>query len=240
MFFTLDFIVLYCALFSQLVLSLASYGLCFFWLVILESCHSVQCLWSEPCRFWTNIKCLMILVQEKVLRFLGVCRKVWYWLVIQWEVLLLGLLLYILILGNQQLKLFLHFQLHISRFLFSYYCFSMCYLNVWWDTCILFRSPPVALQPSLGHYFARVNSKWREGYKVQTTNTGRYVSDPVLSNVVVVSISGAYNDYQVLSMVFTSPPICSRFITNKWYLIEKADLVCLHFRRLFALCFGKI
>ena len=64
----------------------------------------------------------------------------------------------------------------------------------------------MALQPSLGHYFASVNSKWREGYKVLTTNTGRYVSDPVLSNVVVVSISGAYNDYQVLS-VFSPLPL---------------------------------
>ncbi|KAJ7974736.1 GPI inositol-deacylase [Quillaja saponaria] len=61
------------------------------------------------------------------------------------------------------------------------------------------QSPPVALQPSLGHYFARVNEQWKEGYKVQTTSTGRYVSDPVLSNVVVVSISGGYNDYQVRS-----------------------------------------
>lgn len=72
----------------------------------------------------------------------------------------------------------------------------------------------MALQPSLGHYFARVNSEWIEGYKVQTTNTGRYVSDPVLSHVVVVSISGAYNDYQVLLTFFHLPPICSRFISN--------------------------
>lgn len=42
-----------------------------------------------------------------------------------------------------------------------------------------------------------MNQEWREGYKVQTSNTGRYVSDPVLSHVVVVSVSGAYNDYQV-------------------------------------------
>jgi len=184
-----------------------------------------------PCRFWTNIKCLMILVQEKVLRFLGVCQKVWYWLVIQWEVLLLELLLSTLILGNQQLKLFLHFQLHISRFFFSLLlfscCVSMCCLNVWWDTCILFRSPPVALQPSLGHYFASVNSKWREGYKVLTTNTGRYVSDPVLSNVVVVSISGAYNDYQVLS-VFSPLPLYAVDLSpmNDIWLKNEASLVC--------------
>ncbi|KAI9085663.1 hypothetical protein K1719_032506 [Acacia pycnantha] len=49
----------------------------------------------------------------------------------------------------------------------------------------------------LGVYFQCVNQEWREGYKVQTSNTGRYVSDPVLSCVVVVSISGAYNDFQI-------------------------------------------
>ncbi|BBH00492.1 hydrolase, partial [Prunus dulcis] len=59
--------------------------------------------------------------------------------------------------------------------------------------------PPVALQPSLGHYFARVNHEWRKGYEVQTTRAGHYVSDPVLSHVVVISISGSYNDYQVRS-----------------------------------------
>lgn len=79
--------------------------------------------------------------------------------------------------------------------------------------CISFRSPPVALQPSLGHYFARVNSEWREGYKVQTTNTGRYVSGPLLSHVVVVSISGAYNDYQVLLM-FYHPHLCKYYIVD--------------------------
>ncbi|XP_022633244.1 GPI inositol-deacylase isoform X1 [Vigna radiata var. radiata] len=98
------------------------------------------------------------------------------------------------------------------------------------------QSPPVALQPSLGYYFARVNSKWREGYKVQTTNTGRYVSDPVLSNVVVVSISGAYNDYQVRSKLTSLdnivPPthgfmISSTAMKNVWLSMEhQAILWC--------------
>lgn len=69
------------------------------------------------------------------------------------------------------------------------------------------QSPPVALQPSLGHYFARVNSEWRAGYEVQTTNTGHFVSSPILSDVVVVSISGAYNDYQVLILMFCNLPL---------------------------------
>ncbi|KAM1357680.1 hypothetical protein ACFX1Q_044741 [Malus domestica] len=59
--------------------------------------------------------------------------------------------------------------------------------------------PPVALQPSLGHYFERVNDEWRKGYEVQTTRAGHHVSGPVLSHVVVISISGGYNDYQVRS-----------------------------------------
>ncbi|XP_052196257.1 uncharacterized protein LOC127803797 isoform X2 [Diospyros lotus] len=59
------------------------------------------------------------------------------------------------------------------------------------------QSPPVALQPSLGLYYARVNEEWRKGYEVQTSRTGRYASDPPLSRVVVVSISGGIHDYQV-------------------------------------------
>ncbi|KAB2614050.1 GPI inositol-deacylase-like [Pyrus ussuriensis x Pyrus communis] len=59
--------------------------------------------------------------------------------------------------------------------------------------------PPVALQPSLGHYFERVNDEWRKGYEVQTTRAGHHMSGPVLSHVVVISISGGYNDYQVRS-----------------------------------------
>ncbi|KAL2320234.1 hypothetical protein Fmac_029203 [Flemingia macrophylla] len=98
------------------------------------------------------------------------------------------------------------------------------------------QSPPVALQPSLGHYFARVNSEWIEGYKVQTTNTGRYVSDPVLSRVVVVSISGAYNDYQVRTKLTSLdnivPPthgfmISSTAMKNVWLSMEhQAILWC--------------
>nr|XP_027186180.1 uncharacterized protein LOC101492958 [Cicer arietinum] len=98
------------------------------------------------------------------------------------------------------------------------------------------QSPPVALQPSLGHYFARVNSKWREGYEVQTTNTGRYVSGPVLSDVVVVSISGAYTDYQVRSTLASLdnivPPthgfmISSTGMNNVWLSMEhQAILWC--------------
>ncbi|KAL5057400.1 hypothetical protein RYX36_029004 [Vicia faba] len=91
------------------------------------------------------------------------------------------------------------------------------------------QSPPVALQPSLGHYFARVNSEWREGYEVQTTNTGKFVSSPVLSDVVVVSISGAYNDYQVRSKLASLdnivPPthgfmISSTAMKNVWLSME--------------------
>ncbi|XP_054801795.1 uncharacterized protein LOC129305762 isoform X2 [Prosopis cineraria] len=98
------------------------------------------------------------------------------------------------------------------------------------------QSPPLALQPSLGYYFQRVNQEWREGYKVQTTNSGRYVSDPVLSRVVVVSISGAYNDYQVRSKLTSLdnivPPthgfmVSSTSMRNVWLSMEhQAILWC--------------
>ncbi|CAN7044853.1 unnamed protein product [Brassica rapa subsp. trilocularis] len=61
------------------------------------------------------------------------------------------------------------------------------------------QSPPLALQPSLGHYFAKVNREWRKGYEVQTSPGGSHVSEPLLCGVVVVSIAGGYNDYQVRS-----------------------------------------
>ncbi|KAL1207095.1 hypothetical protein V5N11_004302 [Cardamine amara subsp. amara] len=61
------------------------------------------------------------------------------------------------------------------------------------------QSPPLALQPSLGHYFSQVNREWKKGYEIQTSPGGSYVSDPLLSGVVVVSITGGYNDYQVRS-----------------------------------------
>lgn len=62
----------------------------------------------------------------------------------------------------------------------------------------MYRSPPLALLPSLGYYFARVNRDWRKGYDAQTSRAGHLISDPALSRVVVVSITGGYNDYQVL------------------------------------------
>ncbi|CAN6448322.1 unnamed protein product [Victoria cruziana] len=61
------------------------------------------------------------------------------------------------------------------------------------------QSPPLALQPSLGRFFSQVNSDWRKGYKVQKTASGHWVSDPALSNVIVISISGGIRDYQVRS-----------------------------------------
>lgn len=42
-----------------------------------------------------------------------------------------------------------------------------------------------------------MNQEWIKGYEVQTSRSGHYVSDAVLSHVVVVSISGGINDYQV-------------------------------------------
>ncbi|KAG2714745.1 hypothetical protein I3760_03G043100 [Carya illinoinensis] len=98
------------------------------------------------------------------------------------------------------------------------------------------QSPPVALQPSLGHYFASVNQQWRKGYEVEATRTGRFVSDPVLSHVVVVSISGGYHDYQVRTKLESLdgivPPtngflISSTGMKNVWLSMEhQAILWC--------------
>ncbi|XP_014758561.1 uncharacterized protein LOC100832898 isoform X4 [Brachypodium distachyon] len=55
--------------------------------------------------------------------------------------------------------------------------------------------PPIALQPSLGQFFSRVNEEWRNGYNKGVSRT----SSPKLSNVVVVSVSGGIHDYQVRS-----------------------------------------
>ncbi|GFZ19098.1 hydrolases, acting on ester bond [Actinidia rufa] len=91
------------------------------------------------------------------------------------------------------------------------------------------QSPPVALQPSLGQYYARVNQEWRKGYEVQTSRTGRYVSDPPLSRIVVVSISGGIHDYQVRTKLESLdgivPPshgflISSTAMKNVWLSME--------------------
>ncbi|CAN6217106.1 unnamed protein product [Urochloa humidicola] len=55
--------------------------------------------------------------------------------------------------------------------------------------------PPIALQPSLGHFFSHVNEEWRKGYKTGVS----HASSPKLSNVVVVSVSGGIHDYQIRS-----------------------------------------
>ncbi|BAA95706.2 unnamed protein product [Arabidopsis thaliana] len=98
------------------------------------------------------------------------------------------------------------------------------------------QSPPLALQPSLGHYFAQVNREWKKGYEVQTSPGGNYVSDPLLSGVVVVSISGGYNDYQVRSKLESLDGIVpsshgfmisSTSMTNVWLSMEhQAILWC--------------
>ncbi|KAL6518762.1 hypothetical protein OROHE_017515 [Orobanche hederae] len=96
------------------------------------------------------------------------------------------------------------------------------------------QSPPVALQPSLGHYYAHVNQAWRKGYEVQTSRGGHYLSDPLLSHVVVVSISGGYNDYQVRaeleSLDGIVPPthgfmISSTSVRNVWLSMEHQIIV---------------
>jgi len=54
------------------------------------------------------------------------------------------------------------------------------------------RSPPLAVQPSFGHFFSRVNNAWIRGYESVKGE------EAPLSKVVVVSITGGARDYQVL------------------------------------------
>jgi glycosylphosphatidylinositol deacylase len=62
------------------------------------------------------------------------------------------------------------------------------------------RSPPLAVQPSFGHFFSQVNAAWVNGYK--PVKVRRWMTPP-LTNVVVVSVTGGAQDYQVLCY----PPI---------------------------------
>ncbi|KAK9716519.1 hypothetical protein RND81_06G239000 [Saponaria officinalis] len=65
------------------------------------------------------------------------------------------------------------------------------------------QSPPIALQPSLGYYYASVNQRWRQGYEMQVPTSQNHISHSTLSHVVVVSISAGINDYQVRSTLET-------------------------------------
>lgn len=56
---------------------------------------------------------------------------------------------------------------------------------------VLSRSPPLAVQPSFGRFFTRVNDAWIRGYEPVKGDRS------ALSNVVVVSITGGARDYQV-------------------------------------------
>lgn len=98
------------------------------------------------------------------------------------------------------------------------------------------QSPPVALQPSLGYYFASINQKWQEGYQIQAPRARHLVSRLVLSHVVVISISGGINDYQVRSKLESLddivPPthgfmVSSTEMKNVWLSMEhQAILWC--------------
>ncbi|KAI4387714.1 hypothetical protein MLD38_000126 [Melastoma candidum] len=98
------------------------------------------------------------------------------------------------------------------------------------------QSPPLALQPSFGHYFSCVNREWRKGYEAKLSPAGYLISEPALSRVVVVSITGGFNDYQVRSQIESLegivPPshgfmISSTSMKNVWLSMEhQAILWC--------------
>lgn len=98
------------------------------------------------------------------------------------------------------------------------------------------QSPPLALQPSLGYYYSSINKKWREGYHFEVPGGQNHVPNPALSNVVVISISGGINDYQVRSKLESLddivPPthgfmVSSTEMKNTWVSMEhQAILWC--------------
>lgn len=61
------------------------------------------------------------------------------------------------------------------------------------------QAPPIALQPSLGHYFSQVNHEWKQGFRAQASHAGHAFHDSKLSHVLVISVSGGFYDYQVRS-----------------------------------------
>ncbi|CAM6094752.1 unnamed protein product [Calypogeia fissa] len=73
------------------------------------------------------------------------------------------------------------------------------------ETIVTLSSPhllaPLPLQPSLGHFYTQVNDAWRKGYETPRTRTGilKRNTEPPLNKVVVVSIFGGTQDYQVRS-----------------------------------------
>ncbi|XP_068637444.1 GPI inositol-deacylase isoform X2 [Aristolochia californica] len=98
------------------------------------------------------------------------------------------------------------------------------------------QSPPVALQPSLGHFYSQVNREWLNGYGFKSSDYGHGVSNPSLSHVIVVSVSGGIHDYQVRSKLASLdgivPPthsftVGSTSMKNVWLSMEhQAILWC--------------
>ncbi|KAJ1288523.1 hypothetical protein BS78_02G095300 [Paspalum vaginatum] len=90
--------------------------------------------------------------------------------------------------------------------------------------------PPIALQPSLGHFFSHVNQEWRKGYKTSVS----HATNPKLSNVVVVSISGGIHDYQIRSRLASLDGIvpsthgfmvASSSMKNVWLSMEHQSIL---------------
>ncbi|XP_047310152.1 uncharacterized protein LOC124913780 [Impatiens glandulifera] len=91
------------------------------------------------------------------------------------------------------------------------------------------QSPPIALQPSLNHYYDNVNRAWQKGYESHVSRSGLHLLDPPLSHVVVVSISGGIHDHQVRTKLESLdgivPPshgfmISSSSMRNVWLSME--------------------
>ncbi|XP_078150572.1 phosphatidylinositol deacylase isoform X2 [Carex rostrata] len=94
--------------------------------------------------------------------------------------------------------------------------------------------PPVALQPSLGHFFSHVNGEWKKGYNTDKSHDILSAAGTRLSNVIVVSIAGGINDYQVRSTLTSLdgivPPthgltLGSSGMNNVWLSMEHQTIL---------------
>ncbi|KAJ4815701.1 GPI inositol-deacylase [Rhynchospora pubera] len=94
--------------------------------------------------------------------------------------------------------------------------------------------PPVALQPSLGHFFSHVNGEWKNGYNTDKSHGTLSAVGARLSNVIVVSVAGGIHDYQVRSKLTSLdgivPPthgltIGSSGMKNVWLSMEHQTIL---------------
>lgn len=89
------------------------------------------------------------------------------------------------------------------------------------------RYPPVALQPSLGHFFSHVNGEWKKGYNTDKSHDILSAAGTRLSNVIVVSIAGGINDYQVFFISLSFLRVFLFFVLRvKYFFFLDVEFLC--------------